>query len=357
MKKSIFVAATLGFVLAGCHNSNIEFDDFDYQTIYFSTQTPVRSITLGDDGDFNNDMDNAHAFEIKACLGGVNVNGKERTADFVVDNSLCDGITFSDGRPVLAMPANYYTLSSSKMVIPVGNVIGGVKVQLTDAYFADPLSTEVNYVVPLVLIGSNDSILCGKVKDGVENPSRLNRDHWSTLPKDYVLYAVKYKNPYHGCWLSKGSDVVENNGTTTTNDRNVALWEKAGLRYLTSASLTRAVYAFKHIIPVVDADGKTGEKTLTIKLNLDIAANGDVTVSTDSEGCTATGSGKWTRKGEPKAWGDKDRDLLKLNYTYAIDYVYNAATGQKATYKVTTDESLVMRDRQNKSEEFSYTLK
>ncbi len=38
------------------------------------------------------------------------------------------------------------------------------------------------------------------------------------------------------------------------------------------------------------------------------------TVSSDTEGMTATGTGKFVEKGAKLAWGNKDRDILTLNY-------------------------------------------
>ncbi|MDE6391148.1 MAG: hypothetical protein K2L26_07025, partial [Duncaniella sp.] len=219
-----------------------------------------------------------------------------------------------------------------------------------------PRGVETTYGVTGVFSSSAYSIRAGTAKDGVLDPRRLVADDWSVKPKDYVLYAVKYKNPYHGCWLSKGTDVTEHNGQTKTDDRNADYWEKASLRYLVTKSLTQSVYKFSHTVPCIDASGKKSEKTLACDLILDIDANGTCTVSTESTGCTASGQGKWTRKGEPKAWGDKDRDLLTLSYTYSIDYVYDETSGRRATYKVTTDEKMVMRDRQNRFEEFTYTV-
>lgn len=357
MKKSLFILAVLGSVMTGCHNSDIEFDDFDYQTIYFSKQSPIRTVTLGDDGEMDTSDDNAHRIYIKAALGGVNVNKGTHSADFVVDNALCDKMYFEDGSPVKAMPASYYEIKGDQMVITRGNVIGGVEVQLTDAFFEDPEAVGVRYVIPLRLTHSADSILQGKAKDGIENPNRVIADHWAVQPKDYVLYAVKYKNPYHGCWSSKGTDVIENNGETKTVDRNVQLWEKGTLRYLTTKSLTASVYSFTQTVPVIDAFGNKSEKNLTCELLLNINEQGACTVSTNTPGCTASGTGQWTRQGEPKAWGDKDRDLLVLSYNFAIDYVYNEQTGQHATYKYSSEERMVMQSRQNKYEEFKFTVK
>ena len=44
------VIALLGVVATtSCENGNPEFDDFDYQTVYFASQTPVRTVELGND--------------------------------------------------------------------------------------------------------------------------------------------------------------------------------------------------------------------------------------------------------------------------------------------------------------------
>ncbi|MDE6449680.1 MAG: DUF1735 domain-containing protein [Muribaculaceae bacterium] len=357
MNKSVIILAVLGTAMTGCHNSDIEFDNFDYQTIYFAKQSPVRTITLGDDGEFDTRDDNAHRFYIKATLGGVNVNNSTHSAAFVIDNSLCDKVVFENGSNIMAMPGEYYTINGDEMTITPGNVIGGVEVQLSDAFFNDPLSTGVNYVIPLRLTHSADSILQGKAKDGIENPDRLNPDDWATQPKDYVFYAVCFKNPYHGCWLSKGTDVIENNGAIRTDDRTGVIWEKATLRYLTTRSLTQSVYNFTTTVSTIDAGGGKDEKTLVCDLILDIDADGACTVSTDTPGCTASGSGQWTRQGEPKAWGDKDRDLLELSYEFTVDYVYNEQTGQHVTYRYKSNERMVMQSRQNRLQEFKFTLK
>lgn len=356
MKKSILALLAVGTLFTAC-NQDVDFPEYTYQTIYFARQTPVRTITLGDDGDYNTDLDNAHCFELKATLGGINENRQDRSVEFVVDPSLAAGITYADGSEVKVLPADYYQIASTSISIPKGQVLGGVKVQLTDKFFADPASVSTTYVLPVRLTNGSDSILCGQVKDGLTNPYRLNSSDWAVLPKDYVLYAVKYKNPYHGVWLSKGTDVVTYDGKTTTTERKPEFWEKATLRELSSKSLTKSVYKFVHNVPVIDADGNASEKALVCDLIIDIDAAGKATVTTDSPDCTAAGQGTWVRKGEPKAWGDKDRDQLKLKYDYTITYTLNAATGEKATYKVSTDETLVMRDRQNKLEDFSYVLK
>ncbi|MDE6403489.1 MAG: DUF1735 domain-containing protein [Muribaculaceae bacterium] len=358
MKKILFPILAIGSILTGCHNSDIDFPDFDYQTIYFARQSPIRTITLGEERFADNDIDNEHAVEIYAALGGVNENRKNHDVKFVIDNSLCDRIVFSDGSAIKALPQEYYNVYTDHITIRKGEVLGGFRVELTDAFFNDPAAVELNYVLPVRLTESADSILSGQAKPEFgENADRLNGDHWSVKPQDYVLYALKYKNAYHGCWLSKGTDKIVNDDVATTNNRQAEMWEKASLRYLTTKSINKAVYTYTHAVATIDADGKASEKNITCELILAIDDNGDVTVSTETPNCTATGVGKWTAKGEKKAFGDEDRDRLELKYTYTIDYVVNDQAGTHATYKAEIDEVMCLRDRQNKLEEFSFKMK
>lgn len=357
MKKSIFSIFALGLLFAGCHNGNIEHPDFEYQTISFAYPNPVRTITLGYEADVDNSNDNLHKFMIKAVLGGVNENRSEHTVTFRVADELCDNLYFENGDPVLPMPASYYTIATDRMVIKKGDVLGGVEVQLTDEYFKDPKSIDVNYVIPILLVNSNDSILQGKPKDGIANPSRLNGDDWSIMPKDFTLYAVKYKNKYDGCWLSKGIDEIDDNGEKRTDDRNVQYWEKATLRYLKTKSLNQAVYTMAFDMPIINKKGKNDEVHIDCEMLLDIDENGNITITCDNEEVEVSGSGTWKELGEPKAFGDKDRDLMKLDYTIRFEYMQHVPKKTMAYYELHCNESMVLRDRQNKQEWFNYELK
>lgn len=357
MKKSLIAFCSVSLLLGACHNGDVEFSDFDRQNIYFAKQTPVRTVTLGDEEYADNTLDNEHAVMVKAVLGGVNTNKKQRWATVKVDPSLCSTILFADGTPVKALPESYFNLASDRLTIEKGELLGGVRVNLTDAFFADPDAVKVTYVLPLRLVSASEELLAGTPKEGITSPDPLNKDHWTVQPQDYVLYALKYKNPYHGQWLCKSIDEYDDNGTVTRSENTPAEWEKAALRQLSTKSLTKSVYSFSKDVPVVNADGTSGEKHIVCDLILDINDQGVVSVSTESEGCTASGNGSWKHRGEPKAWGDKDRDLLKISYTYTITYVKNEQTGEKGTFRQTSEESLVMRDRQNKLETFSFIMK
>lgn len=356
MKRIIFAVATIAVLLTSCENSSKEFPEYIYQTISFANPSPIRTLIMGDDGDYSTEIDNRHAFEIYAVLGGVNVNRSDRWVEFVIDDSMVDGLTFTDSdRPVKALPSGYYTLSDSKRInIKKGNVMGSVEVQLTDAFFNDPETNKVTYVLPVRLVNCSDSILQGKAKANVVNPDRLNSDDWEIQPKDFTLYAVTYVNKYHGVWLSTGTDQVTVNGQTSTVQRNPEFLEKADLRYIYTKNLSVATRTFSHNVSITDAEGKASDKNISITVEMAFDENDRFTVTSVTEGCKASGSGTWTHKGAPKAWGNTDRDLITAEYEYEIPYVVNEMTGATDVYKVKSTERLVMRDRNHNQSNFSY---
>ena len=122
------------------------------------------------------------------------------------------------GAEVMAMPGNYYTLPQNmQIVIPAGKVMGGIEVQLTDAFFADPASIKNTFVIPMKIVSvtNADSILRGATTKTSPDP-RLAGD-WGVFRKIMCLYAVKYVNPYHGAYLRRGVDEVK--GVTVNSCR------------------------------------------------------------------------------------------------------------------------------------------
>lgn len=354
MNKKIYSLIALGAAvcLTSCKNDDIEFGDFDYQTVYFASQSPVRTITLGEDA-YPTELDNEHRFQVYARLGGVESNKTTRTINIAVDESLCDGLTFDDGTAVTPLPTSYYTMNSNTITIGKGQISNCIDVQLSDAFFADPLSTGVHYVLPLRMVSANDSILSGEAKSDVENPNIVDASDWDTQPLNYTLYGIKYKNKYHGCWLSRGTDVITTGGKDSTNVRMPDDWEDADLVYLTTDGLQQSRYEVSVKVNTIGSDGKATIETKTCELILTFDDNEDCIVTTDTEGCTASGTGKWTYHGLVQAWGKKDRDQLQLDYT--VVYRYNSGSDEVTT-TVNTSETLCMRDRQSKLESFTYTV-
>ena len=208
MNKYFSMAAlgALALTFGSCENGTPEFDDYEGGTsVYFARQNVERVLVLGNDETRDNTKDNEHIINIVSTMGGA-YNGKDITLDVAVDNSLCDNLYFSDGvSPVKPMPAEYYTLAGNTISYG-GNLQGRLQVKLNDAFFADPASVKNTYVIPLII---KDQKGAGKILTGTpfqegETPALTNSDAWKILPQNYVLYCVKYMNPWAGFYLRRG---------------------------------------------------------------------------------------------------------------------------------------------------------
>ena len=49
MKRYKYILAALTLALTACENGDQEFPDYDYRTVYFAYQYPVRTLVLGED--------------------------------------------------------------------------------------------------------------------------------------------------------------------------------------------------------------------------------------------------------------------------------------------------------------------
>ncbi len=341
MKKLILILPVLLGILSSCENGDWEFDDFDYQTVYFAYQTPVRTITLGEDY-FDNSLDNEHKFEIMATTGGVYENSGDIVIDFVVDNDLCNNLTFGGGADVLPMPEEYYSIAENEIVIPSGELAGGVEVQLTDAFFEDPLALSNNYVIPVQMtsVQNADSILSGVAL--VDNPRRGVEEDWDVAPKDYVFYAVKYINEYDGEYLRRGEDVVTGKNGNSSLDTTVVRHEEYVVDdevvSLNSKSLSQVELDFF----VMNGEGENVDCTILMTFDED----NNCSVSTESEDYTVSGNGSFVKDGEKNSWGGEDRDAIYLEYQ--VDF---------PEMSVSVTDTLVLRDRGVKMETFSTVLK
>lgn len=324
MKRYIKMVAALLALMASftaCENGDQTFDDYEGgTTAYFAYQSPVRTIVLGDD-EYDTTLDKAHKLKILATFGG-SYNGRNATVNVAVDNSLCDNLTFADGTQVKAMPKEYYQLSTTAFNFN-GGMQGGTEVQLTDDFFKDPDAVKNTYVIPLVMQNQTgfDRIATGTLKEG-KTGSRTNASIWETAPRDYVMYCVKYQNKYSGWWLT-------NHNTSTDNI------EKASKVQITTRTLNSSVYTVEF---------QEGSNILKADLLLTFDDKENCTITSLTDGVTATGSGSWADNGI-HSWNNKDRDLMELNaeITFA------------GSVKKNLNEKLVWWRSGVSKEEFSYT--
>ncbi len=341
MKKIGCILLSIVLVFAACENNEWDFPDHEYSTVYFPYQSPVRTIVLGKDYVNDNTLDNQRKCLIMATLSGVYNNETDVVLEIEVDNSLCDSVIFEGdtNHLVRPMPSNYYSLPSDMQItIPKGEIIGGIEVTLTDDFFADTLAIDNNYVIPLVIrsVSNADSVLQGI--GVVQDPNRIRTEDWEVVPKDYILYAIKYKNPYDAIYLRRGVDVVRGNGgNASLNTKNVYHAEHVE-NDETCRALTRSLNE-------VSISLDTREKGSTIDVPFEIVLNfddeGNITVSKpESATYAVSGSGKLVEDGD--MWGGKKRDVLHLDYS--VDF-------GTTTHSFT--DTLVLRDRAVKFELFT----
>ncbi|HJD75810.1 MAG TPA: DUF5627 domain-containing protein [Bacteroides reticulotermitis] len=333
---SIMAFGGMTFAFSSCENADKSFPDYEGGTsVYFAYQYPVRTIVLGNDDIVDNSLDRQHKCAIYSTMGGA-YGGRNITIDIAVDNTLCDNLFFEDGTPVLPMPSTHYSLAGDKIDYK-GEHWGNVEVQLTDAFFADEKALERNYVIPVVMKGQTgaDRILAGTPLIEGDKPVRTNSDYWSVAPMDYVLYCVKYMNPWHASYLRRGIDKITENGTVTTAVRHAQSVEKDEVCGITTRSLKSSVFP----VSMNTADGTTVNCDLLLTFN----DKDECTITSATTGISATGSGKFVEDGEKKSWGNKDRDAIYLEYN--VDF---------GTKQIATKDTLVLQTRgTNKLEVFS----
>jgi hypothetical protein len=350
--QSIGFMGLLAVLTMSCENQEMEFPDSGKSTVYFAYQYPVRTIVLGEDI-YDTSLDNEHRCQIYATMGGVYENKKKIDIGIAVDNGLCNNLFFDEDHtaPVQAMPANFYTLAGNQISLD-RQMQGAVGVQLSDAFFADPNAIQNTYAIPLrmVDVSNADAILSGVPK--VDEPNRVDATHWDVQPKDYVLYFVKFINPWHSNYLRRGTDQVTVNGVTSTVSRHKPTVEGDEVRKLTTLSLDGLNFP---------QDYKTYSGlnlNMSVRVNFDENQTCTVTPVTTSYqlndsirvyNIAADGNGAFKKRGEKKSWGNQDRDALYLQYnvSYEVETKYPNAGFPDRLDQVSyiTSDTLVVRDR------------
>lgn len=333
--KKILILLVVITGLTACENFKNDFPDFDYTAGYFPYQYPVRTLVLGD-YIYPNDNDNNHKFLISATMGGVYSNNQDRVFNIELSTSLCNNVKFaSSGAPILLMPQSYYSLSSSsQLVIPKGKVIGSIEVQLSDAFFDDPLAIGLNYVIPLRIVSATniDTVLRGKTILETADPRIAS--NWSILPKDFTMFAVKFINPYHGKYLHRGASIVKDASSVvleTTIYRQKFVEKDEVWSLVTKGKNKVSVSGFL----------KSTIITGNLIMDLTFSDNGNCTIANGTGSAyTITGSGKFSKDAD--SWGGELRDAIFINYQL---------TSGANTYFAT--DTLVSRDRAVVMEVFS----
>ena len=378
----------LSLTCASCYNADQEFPDYEGgTTAYFPYQFPVRTLVLGNDI-YDNTLDNAHKCRIWSTMGGA-YGGRNATVQIAVDESLCDNLWFVDAggnasSPVLPMPTSYYQLASNTISYN-GEPRGYVEVQLTDAFFNDPKAVENTYVIPLLMksVTGIDHILTGTPREGL-SPSRSNIEDWDILAKDYVLYCVKYMNPWQGKYIRRGVDNVTENGVTSTVVRKDMSMVNSDLTHykenpvnqndevcgITTKNMSQANFKVSMNI----GKDASGDARPSQSCNLVLTFNGNnCTITGGDEDVPASGSGEFIVNGTEKPeykdyqWGSMNgkpvqRDILRLAYN--VTFKKGRVIGKKMVGKkevdwilendiqISTNDTLVVQTRESNKKVF-----
>ncbi|WP_200978061.1 DUF5627 domain-containing protein [Echinicola sp. 20G] len=341
MKKIPYILIAIVLIFSSCENEDWEFPDFDYQTVYFAYQFPVRTITMGEDI-FDTSLDNEGKFKLMVTTGGVYSSPNDVSVQIEVDESLAEGLLFEEGGDEIEiLSSEYYQLNTETVIIPRGEIAGGVEVQLTGAFFNDPRAIKKTFVLPVRItnVTNADSVLSGIPI--VENPKRAIADDWFPAPKDFTLYALKYVNEWHGNYLRRGRDIITGkevgvvDETITRREESVEYDE---INELLTQSLSQVLFPLTF-------SGEGGEN-ITADLLLTFDSEGNCSVSAAHGGYTASGSGRFVKDGEKSSWGNEDRDAVYLEYEVDLPQMHVASM-----------DTLVLRDRGVGMEVFSPVLK
>ena len=134
-----------------------------------------------------------------------------------------------------------------------------------------------------------------------------NSGDWSVQPKNFVLYAVTYVNPWHGEYLRRGVDQAIINGESSLLVRHQQYVEKDEKVNVKTGSLKDNILS----LSTKDAQGTL----FNYNLSLAFAEDGSCTIGSASADFVISGTGKFVKKGEKNSLGGKDRDAIYLDYT------------------------------------------
>jgi hypothetical protein len=174
----------------------------------------------------------------------------------------------------------------------------------------------------LTAVVNLDSLLLGKAALSSADP-RITA-HWTTTPKHFTMFAVKFVNPFHGQYLHYGSAKTREAGSPVTVDSTyrAGYTEDNEVIQLTTTGRTQvSLNAFYK--------SQTMNGLFTLLLNFDsddYTASGGVNCTVEAPAgaaYTVTGSGNYSIGSEE--FGNKKRDAVYLNYTITTDtHVYSA---------------------------------
>ena len=314
MKKILFLLSIVT-LLFSCTNQDVDFDDFAFQSVYFPYQTPVRSLMLGDEVDGDNSIDLEHAFSIGVSIGGLYENKKDREVTVAFAPELAsDILNAAAGSELELLPPEYYNATFDHITIPAGSFSGKLRVDLTDAFFEDSLTTGLQYIIPLKITdAAGDSILKGTAVSTVESPDPRIPENWVIQPKNYVLFGIKYINATHGVYLLRGKRTNTTANPQVTTTYSTRFLDDNDMTKLTTKSLT------ENYMPTVGGTNKeSANPKYCMKLTFKSDDKSVIVSQKNASSVVVSGTGKYYSRNDTGAesYNGKKHRTVYLDYTY-----------------------------------------
>ena len=169
------------------------------------------------------------------------------------------------------------------------------------------------------------------------SPDRRKPADWVLTPKDFVLFAVKYVNPYHGFYLRRGVDDAKGTGGNTSLDTNVVYHAAYVEKDQVISALTTSL---SQVSMSLNAKNK-GNINAPFQLILNFDGQGKCTVTQPATASyTITGNGEFVKDGD--MWGNEKRDVIRLKYQVNFGTTIHSFS-----------DTIVARDRGVKFETFT----
>ena len=161
----------------------------------------------------------------------------------------------------------------------------------------------------------------------MQNPDSRIADDWTTLPKNFTMFAVKFINPFHGKYLHKGA------AETTDFFGN----EIETIKYSEDFEVKNEVWNLKTTSKnEVAVEGGNIRSTYIpgkIQMVLKFSDDGQCIVSeAPNSNFSVAGRGRFMKKTEE--WGNQKRNAIYINYTMS-----------NATHTYSAVDTLIIRDR------------
>ncbi len=177
MKLTKYMMLALLALTTSCYDDYVS--DYEEPSMGFAIAKPVRTVIA------ERDM----TIRLGVAIGGKREVDMSDWAKYTIDASLVEGT----GKTLL--PSSYYELSdASTMRVHKANLpVADVELRLTSAFFADPLSMQNHYVLPLRMTDNS----LGRIREGAET----------------TIAVVKYISTFAGTYYRMGQvQTLDGNG-------------------------------------------------------------------------------------------------------------------------------------------------